>query len=145
MPAAASRGVTMSTTATTVRRPTSVTIIGVLILLAAVLQIVGGVWLAVAAGKDRPFQNTAIEDWSDGRLWGGSVALFVTAAIYLVLAFGILRGIRLARIVVTVVAVLNIIGGVFTWPIGLGAVLVNVLLLVMLWHRTADDYFLARP
>ena len=130
----------MSTTTT--RRPTSVTIIGVLILVAAILQIGGAIWLAVAAGKDRPFQNTSIEDWSDGRLWGGSIGLFVTAAIYLVLAFGIFRGSRLARLVVTVVAVLNIVAGVFTWPIGLAAVLVNVAILVMIWHRTADDYFL---
>jgi hypothetical protein len=131
----------MSTTTT--RRPTSVTLLGVLILVAAALQVVGGIWLAVAAGQDRPFQGTIIEDWSDGRLWGGSIGLFVTAVIYVVLAFGVLRGNRVARIVVTVVAVLNIIGGIFTWPIGLAAVLVNVLVLVMLWHRTADDYFLA--
>ena len=134
----------MSTATTTAaRRPTSVTILGVLILVAAALQVVGGVWLAVAAAKDRPFQNTLIEDWSDSRLWGGSIGLFVTAAIYAVLAFGVLRGNRVARIVVTVVAVLNMVGGVFTWPIGLPAVLLNVVVLVMLWHRTADDYFRA--
>ncbi len=128
--------------ATTVaRRPTSVTIIGVLMVIAAVLEAGAGIWMLVAAGNERPYENTAIEDLTDGQLRGGAVGLLVVAVIYLVLALGVLRGIRAARVVVTVLAVLAIIGGVFSWPVGLGVVLVNVVILVMLWHRTADDYF----
>lgn len=133
----------MSSTTTTLRRPTSVTIIGVLMLVSAVLQVVVGVWMLVAASRGESYADTAIEDWSDGRLRGSAVGTFVLAALYAVLALGVLRGIRLARIIITVVAVIAIIAGVFTWPVGIGPVLLNVLILVMLWHRTADDFFKA--
>ena len=126
------------------RRPAGVTLIAVLAWIEGALDIVAGVLLLV-------FQN----DPSVLDAWYGRTALLTSAilgilfgVIVVLIAGGLLRGSRGARIVVTIVQLFAIAGDAFTafaspsqfaWA-AIGA-LVSLIIIILLWTGRANDFF----
>jgi hypothetical protein len=125
-------------------RPFGVTILMVLIFIMGLLSAVAGV-VALVARND-----VAAEAGLDGNqvLWYAIFAI-VIGVIYLLVAGGLGRGSGLARFVVALVTVLNLLGNVWVavafagtmrWQALFGAA-IAVLVLVLLYNRSANEFF----
>ncbi|MGN6125701.1 MAG: DUF7144 family membrane protein [Humibacter sp.] len=128
----------------TARRPASVTLIAVLAWIEGAFDIIAGVLLLV-------FQNQP----SVKAAWYGPTAL-VTSAIVAILfglivvliAGGLLRGSRGARIIVTVVQLLAIVADAFTafaspsqFAWAAISALISLIIIILLWTGRANDFF----
>lgn len=121
-------------------RPGLVTVIAVIVYINAVLTIVSGLF-TVFAGSDasRP------ASWGD-RLSATGVVAIVLGAITLFVAQGLFRGSPVARGIVAIVEVLNVINGVLTivhgqLAAGIGASILPVVVLAVLYSRRANAFF----
>lgn len=127
------------------QRPGGVTLVAVLVWISGALDIIGGV-LLLFMQNDVELQNS----------FGGTAGLITAAVggmllglIVIVVARGLLRGRNGARLVITVVEVFSIVAGIFlaiAAPTLLSSELVGVVLSVivlgLLWSRSASAYFM---
>lgn len=126
------------------RRPGAVTLVAVLTWISGALDIIGGV-LLLFMQHDLELQ----------RAFGGSGVLITTAIVSILIgivvvavANGLLHGNSGSRLVITIVEVLSITTGVYTsivapalfWSELIG-ILVAILVLLMLWSRSANAFF----
>jgi hypothetical protein len=116
-------------------RPIAVTIIAVLAAIAGVLQIVSGLSLIFA--------------WEVGSVWQGTIDIFV-GLLVLVTGLALLQGNPLARTVATVVLILSIVAAVitafavtpgWTWAVGVGAGVLALVGLILLWTPRSSQWF----
>jgi hypothetical protein len=125
-------------------RPGSVTFVAVLTYINGILNVVGGVILLIT--RDQVAGSA-----------GGGVAGITTAAIIsillgiivIIVARGLLRGSPGARVVVTVVMVIDILNGLlllFTNQVASGIVQIlwSLLIIVLLFTRRANGFFTGR-
>lgn len=125
-------------------RPGSVTFVAVLTYINGILNVIGGVILLIA--RDQVAGSA-----------GGGVAGITTAAIIsillgiivIIVARGLLRGSPGARVVVTVVMIVDIVNGVillFSGQLASGIVQIlwSLLIIVLLFTRRANGFFTGR-
>ena len=116
-------------------RPGGVTLVAVLAWISGAVNIIAGILLLIAALM------------APDALWYGLIQL-VLGIITVAVGFGLLRGSNGARVLVTVVFVLNLISAVFViffqqaqiWS-GIVSGIVVVIGLVLLWTRRANEFF----
>jgi hypothetical protein len=125
-------------------RPGSVTFVAVLTYINGILNVIGGVILLIA--RDQVAGSA-----------GGGVAGITTAAIIsillgiivIIVARGLLRGSPGARVVVTVVMIVDVVNGVillFSGQLASGIVQIlwSLLIIVLLFTRRANGFFTGR-
>ncbi|MET3568308.1 putative membrane protein [Leifsonia sp. 563] len=125
-------------------RPGSVTFVAVLTYINGILNVIGGVILLIT--RDQVAGSA-----------GGGVAGITTAAIIsillgiivIIVARGLLRGSPGARVVVTVVMIIDIVNGVillFSGQLASGIVQIlwSLLIIVLLFTRRANGFFTGR-
>lgn len=127
-----------------VKRPVSVSIVAVLVLLAGALDIISAVILMLQP------DDTVAETAFGGPTGATSTAIgsIVVGAILVILALGLWRGSWVARIIVTVLEALSLIGSLFLAvayigiPVGewLG-VAASAIILILLWTHQASAFF----
>jgi hypothetical protein len=132
---------------TTARRPGGVTLIAVLTWLGGALDVIGGIALL--------FNHDSLTLRAD---WGGESSLITVAIVSILLgivvllvARGLLRGSAGARVLVTIVQLLAIVGyaiTAFLVPVdfalnAIGA-LVSLIVIILLWTGRASDFFRSR-
>lgn len=116
-------------------RPGGVTLVAVLAWISGAVNIIAGILLLIAAIM------------APAALWFGLVQLAL-GIITIVVSVGLLRGSSTARLVVTIVFVLDLISALFViffqqaqvWS-GVVSGVVVVIGLVLLWTRRAGDFF----
>ncbi|GAA1055885.1 hypothetical protein GCM10017608_14580 [Agromyces luteolus] len=125
-------------------RPVTVTIIGVLAFIAGAIDMVTGVVL---------FFLLAVPEVVDGfggtgQLITAAIASIVVGLITAVLAGGLLRGSQPARLIVTVLQVISIIGSLFLAVAYLGipvgewiGLAISALVVILLWTPKASAFF----
>ncbi|HWD63019.1 MAG TPA: hypothetical protein VG369_11020 [Humibacter sp.] len=131
----------------TARRPAGVTLIAVLAWIEGAFNIVAGVLLLVSQNDPQVLDA-----------WYGRTALITSAilsilfgVIVVLIAGALLRGSRGARIVVTIVQLLAIVGNAFTafaspsqFAWAAISALVSLIIIILLWTGRANDFFHAR-
>jgi hypothetical protein len=116
-------------------RPGGVTLVAVLAWISGAVNIIAGILLLIAAIM------------APAALWFGLVQL-VLGIITIVVSVGLLRGNSTARLVVTIVFVLDLLSALFViffqqaqvWS-GVVSGVVVVIGLILLWTRRAGDFF----
>ena len=116
-------------------RPGGVTLVAVLAWISGAVNVIAGILLLIAALM------------APDALWYGLIQL-VLGIITIAVAFGLLRGSNGARVLLTVVFVLNLISAVFViffqqaqiWS-GVVSGVAVVIGLVLLWTRRANEFF----
>jgi hypothetical protein len=127
-------------------RPTSVTVAVVLVYISAALAIIGGIALILARN------NEEVEGASGGptAVLVSGIFLLVVGIITALVARGLARGNNGTRIFVTVLQVLQLIGGIYalTQPAqraGSGGGIIGALIvLALLWNPAANRFFSRR-
>jgi hypothetical protein len=130
-----------------VRRPGSVTLVVVLTIISGILTLLGGLFLLLLGGAASLASNVS------------GVAGVVIGILFLLLGIvtiavgvGLRNGSRLARMLVTILMVLDIIGGIVTllWfqtaqtvTSSIITIIVSVIVLALLWNRRASEFFAA--
>jgi hypothetical protein len=116
-------------------RPGGVTVVSILAWISGVLQVIGGVLVLIAGAE---IAALAVVAWITILL--GLVTIFV--------GVGLWRGNSLARIIATVVFVLNLISAIvaiFSNPEGAWQPLISGLLavigIILLWTKAASEFF----
>jgi hypothetical protein len=116
-------------------RPTGVTVVAVLAWISGIVNIIAGILLLIAALM------------APDALWYGLVQLAL-GIVTIIVGVGLMRGNSNARVVMTVVFVLNLISAVFVvffqqaqvWSGVVSGILV-LIGLVLLWTRPANEFF----
>ena len=116
-------------------RPTGVTVVAVLAWISGIVNIIAGILLLIAALM------------APDALWYGLIQLAL-GIVTIIVGVGLMRGNNNARVVMTVVFVLNLISAVFVvffqqaqvWSGVVSGVLV-LIGLVLLWTRPANEFF----
>ena len=140
----------MSTTELAVeRRPASVLIVAVLVIIGAIIQLLSTAFalvLALRPGEAQRFLGHAVSDW----YWIGSAVLSLLLALILIwIARGLIQGDPQAWLLVNVLALINLVFSVFQIPYGTGwaSLLINALLLILnnttsarIWFKTDIPY-----
>ncbi|NNC10357.1 hypothetical protein HII28_00460 [Planctomonas sp. JC2975] len=126
------------------RRPAGVTLIAVLAWIEGALNILAGVFLLVF--KNEPSVRVA---WAgEGSLITSAILSILFGVVVVLVAGGLLRGSRGARIVVTIVQLFAIVGDVFTaWAYpgqfawSAVSALISLIIIILLWTGRANDFF----
>lgn len=124
------------------RRPRGVTIIGVVAYVGGVVDVVGGSMLLVLATGAALLANP---------LPGGlvtAITVIVTGVVVVGIADGLMRGSRVARVVITVARGVSVMlqivalttGGVAVF-VGIASLLISAVVLGWLWSPSANAYF----
>jgi hypothetical protein len=130
--------------ASTARRPAGVTLIAVLTWVGGVLDIVGGIVVLL----NRADVALRGELGGESAVTTSAIVSILLGVVVVLVASGLLRGSSGARVLVTVVQVLAILGyaytaflipGDFAWS-AVGALL-SLLVVVLLWTGRASDFF----
>jgi hypothetical protein len=129
------------------RRPAGVTLIAVLAWIEGALGIVAGIVLLVF--RNEP--SVQVEGASESALITSAILTILFGVVVVLVAGGLLRGSSGARIVVTVVQLLAIVGDAFTaWAYpgqfawSAVSALISLLIIVLLWTGRANDFFRSR-
>ena len=118
------------------KRPLGVIMTAILAGIVGIAQILSGIWLI-------------IEPDTVGGLWQAGFEFFV-GALAIVVAFALLQGDRLARIVATVAFVMNVLVGVLgiflvpigvPWAIGILGGLFALVAIILLWTGRSSEFF----
>jgi hypothetical protein len=134
----------MSTTQAS--RPVTITLIGALAFLAGLIDLVSGVLLFFLLPNDDVVANFG----GTGGLIAAAIGSIVVGLVTAVLAGGLLRGSIPARLIVTVLQVLSIIGSLFMAVAYIGdpavvgewlGLVVSVALVILLWTPKATRFF----
>lgn len=126
------------------KRPVGVTIVAVLAWISGLFSILGGILLIVS--------GLEVESTPRGLLITGAVISIIIGIIVIVVSLGLFRGSNAARVITTVVFVLNIANAVFQmfggnqslWTAILSA-LPAIIGLILLWTRSANAFFGTGP
>lgn len=135
---------------TTTKRPLGVTLVAALLLISGALSLVGGIFGLIGASAI-PSAEIAGETLDSSALTVLSVGIIVIAVLNLVFAFAILRGSRVARMIVTILQVLTVAGGIgalFTpgahvWQ-GIVNLMMPVLIVALLWMGDQTKAFFSK-
>ena len=112
-------------------RPLLITIIG------ALYALLGIVMLALGA---LTFAGGAVGgEAAAGAVGGGTVA--VIGLIYIIIALGFLKGWKLWWYLGVIFAILGIIGGLLMFPVGLVAVIIDIIILWYLFRDNVKAFF----
>lgn len=134
---------------TTTPRPIGVTIVAVLLFVTGIIGVIAGIGGLVAGvnGTSAVVEGTAVNNYGVAILGGW---LLLSGILSIVLAFGILRGNRVARIIVTILQILNLVSfvttlvqGGATWAVIVNGIL-QVAILALLWVGDQTKAFFAR-
>ncbi|MGR0221242.1 hypothetical protein [Agromyces sp. ZXT2-6] len=125
-------------------RPVTITIIGVLAFIAGLIDLVTGVLLFFLL----PNEEVVAGFGGSGGLIAAAVGSIVVGLITAVLAGGLLKGSGIARLIVTVLQVLSIIGSLFMAVAYLGipvgewlGLAVSAVVVILLWTPKASAFF----
>ena len=132
------------------KRPGGVTLVAVLIFIAAIVNIIFGVWLIVSPIGDNPTVHNSLGQAKDiPTLWlimNGLLTLLL-GVIYLWLGRMTLAGSASAQVLIQVLAVINIVFALFRladWS-GWLAIVINVLILALVSTKGAKAWFTRVP
>ena len=133
----------------TVRRPGSVTVVVVLTIISGILTLLGALFLLLLGGAASLASNVT------------GVAVLIFGILYLIFGIitiavgvGLRNGSRFARILVTILMVIDIIGGIAnliwfrnnqTLTSGIITIIVSAVVLALLYNRRASDFFASTP
>ena len=131
---------------TLMKRPVGVTIVGILIILAAVFNIVVGAMIIFAAFGDNPTfidhmtgQSVTVSTFY---LWFNGALMILLGIIYVWLSRLTFAGSATAQMLISVLAVLNIIFGFFNLGYGgWGQIIVNLIILLIVNTQSAKAWF----
>jgi len=128
-----------------VRRPGSVTLVVVLTIISGILTLLGALFLLLLGGAASLRSNVS------------GVAVLVVGILYLIFGIvtiavgvGLRNGSRLARMLVTILMVIDIVGGIInliwfrssqTVTSSIITIIVSVIVLALLWNRRASEFF----
>ena len=131
------------------RRPGSVTVVVVLTIISGILTLLGALFLLLLGGAASLASNVT------------GVAVLIFGILYLIFGIvtiavgvGLRNGSRFARILVTILMVIDIIGGIAnliwfrnnqTLTSGIITIIVSVVVLALLYNRRASDFFASTP
>lgn len=125
-------------------RPVGVTVVAVLTWISGLLDIVGGSLLLVQAGVDAAVAKLG----GALPLIGSGLFTVILGVVVIIVAVGLLRGNNTARVTITVLEGLSIVGSVFlaiAYPPGaIGeyvSVAVAVVVIALLWMGRANAFF----
>ncbi|WP_146184999.1 DUF7144 family membrane protein [Agromyces badenianii] len=125
-------------------RPAGVTVVAILAWIAGALDIISGTILLFQAGADSVADGLG----GTGPLYSAAIGSIVLGLIVVVVAAGLLRGNWVARMIITVLEVLSIIGSLFLAFAYLGAavgewlgIAVSLAVVLLLWTHRASAYF----
>ncbi|KZE95757.1 hypothetical protein AVP42_00031 [Agromyces sp. NDB4Y10] len=125
-------------------RPVTITIIGVLAFIAGLIDLVSGVILFFLL----PNEEVVAGFGGSGGLIAAAIGSIIVGLITAGLAGGLLRGSSVARMIVTVLQVLSLIGSLFMAVAYLGipvgewlGLAVSALVLILLWTPKASAFF----
>ena len=127
-----------------VERPGGVTLVAVLTWIGGALDILGGTLALFGTSV-----AAANEQVANASLYiAASIVVIAIGAVVIVVAVGLMRGSNGARIVVTVIEVVSIIGSIFlaiAYPAGaIGeyfGVAIALVIIALLWTRRANAFF----
>lgn len=131
-----------------VNRPATITLIGGLAFIAGAIDMISGVLLFFLLPNEEVVANFG----GSGGLIAAAIGSIVVGLITAVLGGGLLRGSNVARLIVTVLQVLSIIGSLFLAVAYIGdasvigewlGLAVSVVLVILLWTPKASRYFTA--
>lgn len=133
----------------TVRRPGSVTVVVVLTIISGILTLLGALFLLLLGGAASLASNVT------------GVAVLIFGILYLIFGIvtiavgvGLRNGSRFARILVTILMVIDILGGIAnliwfrnnqTLTSGIITIIVSAAVLALLYNRRASDFFARTP
>lgn len=130
------------------KRPVTITLIGGLAFIAGAIDMISGVLLFFRLPNEEIVANFG----GSGGLITAAIGSIVVGLVTAVLGGGLLRGSWVARLVVTVLQVLSIIGSLFLAVAYIGdptvvgewiGLVVSVALVILLWTPKASRYFAA--
>ncbi|GEL26732.1 hypothetical protein PSU4_56860 [Pseudonocardia sulfidoxydans NBRC 16205] len=130
-------------------RPGSVTVVVVLVWISAILQIIVGVLLLIVAAT----VGTAQVDVSSGVIVAVGIFTLVIGLLTAAVASRLGKGGNGARIIVTVLEVLQIVGAITTLSVygstgagsgSIGNIAIAVIILALLWNNRANEFFARR-
>lgn len=131
-------------------RPLGVTLVAVLLFISGIVGAIGGVLTLIGAANTASATVEGVQLDSTGIFLLGGFVLAV-AVLNLIFAFGILRGNRVARMIVTILQVLAIVSGVIAlvtaggqfWH-GIYNLLMPILIVALLWTGVRTKDFFAK-
>jgi hypothetical protein len=133
---------------TTMRRPAGVMIVAALLFIMAIFNLALGVWLVLAP----IFGNPTFTDIGGNAqtiptfyLLINGILSVVLGLIYFWLMQMTLVGSGTAQIIITFFAVINIVFALFRLPYGWVAIVINILVLLMVYTRSAKEWFTQAP
>lgn len=135
------------TTPSTRSRPGSVTLVIVLMWISAIIELIAGILIVLASGN---VEHLTQYDQTQTVVLVAGIVGIVLGLITIALAMGLARGSNAARVMVTILVVLQILSdtwelaarghGGFPWLSVLG-ILFWLLILALLWTSRASDFF----
>lgn len=132
----------------TMKRPGGVTLVWLLVLLAAIVNVIGGIWLLFASFGDNPSLTDvtgATHEVPTYLLVISGIMTLILGLLYFWLAGLVNKGSRTAQVVISVLAVLNIIFGLFSLPQGWFSIIINILILILINSGSAKAWFSQNP
>jgi hypothetical protein len=128
------------------QRPTSVTVVVVLVWISAFLDIAGGLLLLILSGQDEVLGEVGA---TSGESLASGIGQLVTGTILALVAASLGRGSAIARALVTTVMVVRIAFGVWLFVAfgthqaveALTTIGVAVAALALLWNAAAKDFY----
>ncbi len=127
-------------------RPGGVTVIAVFAWISGALDIVAGTLMLVFS----PVRAVVDEYGNLGTLIAAGIISIAIGLVTVIVAGGLLRGNAAARMIVTIVQVVSIIGSLFlaiayaSSPTAVGewfGIVISVIVLILLWSRRASAFF----
>lgn len=132
----------------TMKKPGGVTLVWILILLAALANVIFGGLLMFSALGDNPTLTDVTGQTHEvpGYLLVISGLLtLILGLLYFWLAGLVNKGSRTGQVVVSVLAVLNIVFGLFALPQGWFSIIINILILILINSGSAKEWFSQNP
>ncbi|MRG60081.1 hypothetical protein GE115_09385 [Agromyces sp. CFH 90414] len=127
-------------------RPVGVTVVAVIAWISGALDMVAGIIMLFML----PVTEVVNEYGGTGQLIGAAIGSIIVGLITVVVAGGLLAGNPVARLIVTVLQVLSLLGSLFlaiayresptAWTEWLG-ILVSIVVLLLLWSKRASAFF----
>ncbi|MGA0208618.1 MAG: hypothetical protein ACO3LZ_01725 [Candidatus Nanopelagicales bacterium] len=140
-------------------RPMTLTIAVILQWIAAIISIIGAVGLILGAFAtldsgvrdqiDNALSSEGVTGISAGAITGGvfiaGLVVAAIAVIRVIVAMSLARGHNWARILISVFAILSLLGGIGTllggnWLTGIVSIVVEVVILWLLWNASSSAY-----
>jgi len=133
----------VSTPATT-GRPFAVTLLGALVYVAALFNIITGIWWMIDAPAITDHLGTTVEVSPFLVFLNGLLSL-VLGIMFIWLASITFAGSVVAYELINLLAIINIIFGLFRLPYGLGAILLSVIVLLLVNLRSSQQFLSKVP